>query len=140
MKNVVSKGKAYTSADVDYTVKVIAEGLKPATVYYYSFSACNGAVKTVVGTTKTLPRADANVNSVAFATVSCSYYSYGSFHAYSRIADKAKDLDVVLHLGKHYNESCILNILLCDLLLQHMLFQLACILFIIISCRLLFNT
>eukprot|EP00953_Heterococcus_sp_UTEX-ZZ885_P013908 7935-Heterococcus_DN1.PRE.4 len=99
MKNVVSKGKAYTSADVDYTVKVIAEGLKPATVYYYSFSACNGAVKTVVGTTKTLPRADANVNSVSFATVSCSYYSYGSFHAYGRIADKAKDLDVVLHLG-----------------------------------------
>jgi alkaline phosphatase D len=119
MKNVVSKGKAYTSADVDYTVKVIAEGLKPATVYYYSFSACNGAVKSVVGTTKTLPRADANVNSVSFATVSCSYYSYGSFHAYGRIADKAKDLDVVLHLGKHCNESYILQRLLYCIVLLH---------------------
>jgi alkaline phosphatase D len=111
MHNVVTKGKAFTSSDVDYTVKVIAEGLQPSTVYYYSFSACNGAVKTVVGTTKTLPPYGADVSSVAIATVSCSYYSYGSFHAYGRIADKAKDLDVVLHLGKHCNESCILNIL-----------------------------
>ncbi|KAF9480100.1 PhoD-like protein [Pholiota conissans] len=37
---IVSRGEAFTSYDVDWTVKVEATGLKPDTKYFYSFKDC----------------------------------------------------------------------------------------------------
>jgi PhoD-like phosphatase, N-terminal domain len=101
MKNEVAKGKVLTSADVDFSVKVIVEGLQPSTKYYYDFSACDKKISSAVGKTKTAPAADADVQSVSLATVSCSKFDVGYFHAYGGIADKADSLDAVLHLGTH---------------------------------------
>lgn len=98
LKHTVASGHMLTNADVDYTAKTIVSGLKPATKYYYQFSACAGSLKSLVGSTKTAPAADADVD-VALATVSCSAFEKGYFHAYGRIADKADHLDAVLHLG-----------------------------------------
>ncbi|KAJ9635532.1 hypothetical protein H2199_008535 [Coniosporium tulheliwenetii] len=37
LSNVVDSGTAYTSSDIDYTVKVEAVHLRPYTAYYYQF-------------------------------------------------------------------------------------------------------
>jgi alkaline phosphatase D len=97
---VVSHGTVRTSSEVDFTVKTIVGGLAPATKHYYKFTACDGAVTGPTGTTKTAPAEKADVDTVAFATVSCSAFETGYFNAYGRIADKADKLDVVLHLGE----------------------------------------
>jgi phosphodiesterase/alkaline phosphatase D-like protein len=101
--NVVSRGTILTSSEVDFTIKTIVAGLAPATKHYYKFTACEGAVQGPTGTTKTAPAADADVDTVAFATVSCSAYETGYFQAYGRIADKADKLDALLHLGQFHS-------------------------------------
>jgi alkaline phosphatase D len=83
--------------DVDFVIKVDATGLAPATVYYYRFFT--GGASSPIGRTKTLPAADAEVETMSLATVSCSYYDYANFTAYARVADKAEILDAVVHLG-----------------------------------------
>jgi len=37
LRPVVNRGRAYTSSDIDYTVKVEAKGLCPFTEYWYQF-------------------------------------------------------------------------------------------------------
>jgi alkaline phosphatase D len=71
----IDKGTAYTSSDVDYTVKVEAKGLVQFTTYYYQFQSCDGSVSSVVGRTKTAPLPDAKLpNGIKFAVYSCSNY------------------------------------------------------------------
>lgn len=99
LAHVVKRGTAKTHPGRDYTVKVDALGLKPATTYYYRFS-CEG-VDSPVGRTKTLPTT--GVSSLRFAVVSCSNHAYGYLNAYARIAARA-DLDLVMHLGDYLYE------------------------------------
>jgi alkaline phosphatase D len=68
--NILGQGEGTTSADVDYTVKVDAEGLEPGSVYYYRF--ITGDKTSTVGKTRTLPQG--SVASATFAVVSCSNY------------------------------------------------------------------
>lgn len=99
LAHVVQRGTAKTNPGRDYTVKVDAQRLKPATTYYYRFS-CEG-VDSPVGRTKTLPTT--GVSSLRFAVVSCSNHAYGYFNAYARVAARA-DLDLVMHLGDYLYE------------------------------------
>lgn len=99
LTQVVQRGSTKTNPGRDFTVKVDAAGLKPATTYYYQFSA-EGA-KSPVGRTKTLPTT--GVDSLRMAVVSCSNHAYGYFNAYARIAARA-DLDLVMHLGDYLYE------------------------------------
>lgn len=99
LTQIVQRGSAKTNPARDYTVKVDALGLKPATTYYYRFS-CEG-VDSPVGRTRTLPIT--GVSSLRFAVVSCSNHAYGYFNAYARIAARA-DLDLVMHLGDYLYE------------------------------------
>ncbi len=99
LTQVVLRGSTKTNPGRDYTVKVDPAGLKPATTYYYQFSA-EGAVSPV-GRTKTLPVT--GVDSLRMAVVSCSNHAYGYFNAYARIAARA-DLALVLHLGDYLYE------------------------------------
>ena len=100
-ENITNNGSAEISADSDWTLKVDAVNLEPATVYYYRFSS-NGNTS-VVGKAKTLPAEDANVESVKLAMFSCSNYPAGYFNAYAEVA-KLDDLDAVLHLGDYIYE------------------------------------
>ncbi|MBI3347651.1 MAG: alkaline phosphatase D family protein [Burkholderiales bacterium] len=99
LTQVVQRGNTKTNPGRDYTVKVDAAGLKPATTYYYQFSAEGTA--SPVGRTKTLPTTGAS--SLRMAVVSCSNHAYGYFNAYARIAARA-DLDLVMHLGDYIYE------------------------------------
>jgi alkaline phosphatase D len=99
LTQVVLRGGARTNADRDYTVKVDAAGLLPATTYYYRFTV-NG-VHSPTGRTKTLPVG--STQRLRMAVVSCSNHAYGYFNAYGRIAERA-DLDLVMHLGDYIYE------------------------------------
>jgi alkaline phosphatase D len=99
MQNVVNSGVVVTNDEKDYTVKVDADGLQPATTYYYHFSALGK--NSLVGRTRTAPTT--NVENLRFAVVSCSNYQNGYFNAYGNIAER-NDIDAVIHLGDYIYE------------------------------------
>ncbi|MYM42095.1 alkaline phosphatase [Pseudoduganella sp. CY13W] len=99
MQLVVAQGSHTTSAAQDYTVKIDAAGLLPGHVYYYQFAS--DGVRSVVGRTKTLPRAD--VHQVRLAVFSCSNYPAGYFNVYADAA-RQNDIDVALHIGDYIYE------------------------------------
>ncbi|MEM8660318.1 MAG: alkaline phosphatase D family protein, partial [Pseudomonadota bacterium] len=96
--NVVGSGGGTTSSNVDYTVKVDAEGLDPQTTYYYRFTS--GDTVSPVGKTRTA--ALGSLASARFAVISCSNYPAGYFNVYREVA--AQELDAVLHLGDYIYE------------------------------------
>ena len=98
-KRIVLRGTTATGEARDFTVKVDATGLRPATTYYYRFQALGE--QSPVGRTRTLPASNAERLRIALA--SCSNYPYGYFNVYGRIAQRA-DLDAVLHLGDYFYE------------------------------------
>jgi alkaline phosphatase D len=98
-KRVVAKGRAVTSAASDYTVKVDALGLQPATTYFYRFRASE--TSSTVGRTRTLPTGD--VAQVKLAVFSCANYPAGYFNAYADAARRL-DLDATVHLGDYLYE------------------------------------
>ncbi|KAG6919791.1 hypothetical protein DXG01_000291 [Tephrocybe rancida] len=108
---VVDSGSAFTSYDVDWTVKVDATGLKDDTKYYYQFSDCaNPQSTSPVGSTRTL--ADPHISAervnggkpLTFAVFSCSQYQAGWFNAYG-VAAHNTSADVFVHLGDYIYES-----------------------------------
>jgi alkaline phosphatase D len=99
LTKAAATGSFRTTAARDFTVKVDAAGLDPATTYYYRFQVGND--RSPVGRTRTLPTGD--VERLRLAVVSCSNYPYGFFNAYGRVAARA-DLDAVLHLGDYIYE------------------------------------
>lgn len=55
---LVSQGEAFTSYDVDWTVKVEATGLRADTKYFYRFKDCATKATSPIGTTRTIASAD----------------------------------------------------------------------------------
>ena len=98
-RQVVATGAVATGAARDFTVKVDAGPLEPATTYYYRFAAMGE--RSPVGRTRTLPVSA--VSRVRLAVASCSNLPFGYFNAYRRIAERP-DLDAVLHLGDYIYE------------------------------------
>ena len=98
-KQIAARGMVATGATRDFTVKIDAGPLEPATTYYYRFTALNE--RSPVGRTRTLPVA--GVSRIRLAVVSCSNLPFGYFNAYRRIAERP-DLDAVLHLGDYIYE------------------------------------
>ncbi|KAL2819574.1 PhoD-like phosphatase-domain-containing protein [Aspergillus cavernicola] len=102
-RRVVDKGRAYTSSDIDYTVKVEATGLKAFTTYYYQFNVCGSDNTSPLGRTKTSPSAEQKTEEVKLAVHSCSNYPNGYFNAYGNVARK-DNVDYVVHLGDYIYE------------------------------------
>ncbi|KAF2870418.1 putative alkaline phosphatase [Massariosphaeria phaeospora] len=101
---VVEKGTAYTTSDIDYTVKIEAKNLQPFTTYYYQFTVCGSNNKSPLGRTKTAPGADDDVSKIGLAVHSCSNYPNGYFNAYGNAARK-DNVDYVVHLGDYIYET-----------------------------------
>lgn len=99
LTQVVGNGDVETGAARDFTVKVDPRGLEPGTTYYYRFEC--GGERSVVGRTRTLPRA--GVSRVRLGVVSCSNLPQGFFNAYACLAGR-HDLDAILHLGDYIYE------------------------------------
>ena len=98
--NVVRSGTAATNTERDYTVKVDATGLQPATTYFYRFR--NGSEVSRTGKTRTLPVGQPQ--QVRFAVFSCAAFSVGQFHVYNHAANRG-DFDVALMLGDYIYET-----------------------------------
>ncbi|KAF3071099.1 Alkaline phosphatase D [Daldinia childiae] len=104
LEDIVDSGRAYTSSDIDYTVKVEAKKLKPFTTYFYQFNVCNSENASPVGRTKTIPSANDEVlEPVRLAVYSCSNYPFGFFNAYGNTVRK-DSVDYVVHLGDYIYE------------------------------------
>ena len=97
-QQIISSGATTTDSDTDYTVKVDAAGLTPASQYFYRFSS--QGVYSVTGRTRTLP--EAGVESLRLAVLSCSNYPQGYFNVYKEVANRP--CDAVLHLGDYIYE------------------------------------
>lgn len=74
LSDPVYMDKAYTSSDIDFTVKVEAKQLQPFTLYYYQFNVCDSNKTSPLGRTKTAPRPDDDVSEIGLAVFSCSNY------------------------------------------------------------------
>lgn len=98
-QRIVARGRATTGAARDFTVKVDAAGLKPATTYYYRFQALGE--RSPIGRTRTAPASGAT--QIRLAVLSCSSLPHGYFNVYRRVAERP-DLDAVLHLGDYIYE------------------------------------
>ncbi|MFC9176016.1 MULTISPECIES: alkaline phosphatase [Streptomyces] len=108
---LTASGTTLASAASDHTVKADVRGLRPATSYYFRFTANGGGggtgedaeVRSPVGRTRTAPATGASVAGVRFGVVSCANWEAGWFSAYRHLAARA-DLDAVLHLGDYLYE------------------------------------
>ena len=99
LAQVVARGEAQTGAARDFTVKLDATGLQPATTYYYRFESMGE--RSTIGRTRTLPVS--GVSRLRLGVVSCSNLPQGYFNAYACLATRA-DLDAILHLGDYLYE------------------------------------
>ncbi len=97
--SIVKSGSVTTSADRDYTVKVLVEGLEPGASCHYRFLA--DGESSPIGRTRTLPQGA--LDRLGVALVSCSNYPFGFFNAYDAIA-RDPMVDIVLHTGDYIYE------------------------------------
>ncbi|THH31130.1 hypothetical protein EUX98_g3043 [Antrodiella citrinella] len=103
----IDSGEAFTTYDVDFTVKFEATGLQADTKYWYQFADCTNP-KTVspIGATRTLSHPDTPASLVnggkplTLAVFSCSQYQSGYFNAYG-VAAHNTSADVFIHLGDY---------------------------------------
>jgi len=98
LNDIVKIGAANTSSAKDFTLKIDADGLEPATTYYYQFEY-NGEFSRI-GRTRTANQSDEHLR---FGVVSCSNYQAGYFNVY-RLLSTHSDLDAVIHLGDYIYE------------------------------------
>ncbi|QSV14151.1 alkaline phosphatase D family protein [Photobacterium ganghwense] len=99
---IIRAGETLTDMSRDFTVKIDADQLAPATHYFYRFRSQDTV--SPVGETKTL--ATGHLEQAALAVVSCANYPAGYFHAYREILNQHQQapLDAVLHLGDYIYE------------------------------------
>jgi alkaline phosphatase D len=101
--HIVGSAPATVSAAADWTCRVLAGNLKPATVYWYRFTDETGQASRV-GRTLTAPE-PGDPRPAKFAFVCCQNANLGAQHAYRRMifederAPEADRLGFVLHLG-----------------------------------------
>ncbi|MGW4234985.1 alkaline phosphatase D family protein [Streptomyces sp. NPDC004980] len=101
---IAARGGSVARAASDHTVKADVRGLRPATTYWFRFSAgAEGAVLSPVGRTRTAPAAASATPGIRFGVVSCANWEAGWFSPYRHLAARA-DLDAVLHLGDYIYE------------------------------------
>ncbi len=83
-----------------FSVHVEVKGLKPDTLYYYRFVAPGH--KSVIGRTRTFPKADAVPDKLRFGFGSCQHYQEGFYTAHKDVA--AAELDFFAFLGDYIYE------------------------------------
>lgn len=101
LANVVRGGRVQTGPSLDWTVKIDADGLTPATTYYYAFRSLRRT--SPIGRTRTAPAAGDGTAELRVVNVSCTSFWSMDFHPYSRIAER-NDLDLLVNAGDHVYE------------------------------------
>lgn len=102
-KRPLVKGLLATDADRDWIVKTQLRNnaLKPFQTYYYRF--IHNKVASPTGRFKTLPAADAALDRLRFAYISCQDYTNGYYTALQHLANE--EIDFVVHLGDYIYET-----------------------------------
>ncbi|KAF9452394.1 alkaline phosphatase [Macrolepiota fuliginosa MF-IS2] len=107
----VDSGEAFTTYDIDFTVKVEATGLKPDTKYFFQFVDCtNPTIASPVGMTRTVASINTPAEQVnggkplTLAVFSCSQFQAGWFNAYGFAAHNTT-ADIFVHLGDYIYET-----------------------------------
>ncbi|KAJ6547488.1 PhoD-like phosphatase-domain-containing protein [Mycena capillaripes] len=107
----IDSAEAFTSWDVDFTVKFEVFNLKPDTQYFYVFSDCtNPSTMSPVGKTRTLPSPETPASAVnggkplTLAVFSCSQFQTGWFNAYG-VAAHNTSAELFIHLGDYVSTS-----------------------------------
>ena len=101
--HLVTRARASLSVESDWTCRVLAAGLHPASVYWYRFTDEQG-FSSRAGRTITAP-APGDDRPVRFAFVSCQNVQLGACNAYRRMISEderrppEERLQFVLHLG-----------------------------------------
>jgi len=97
---LVASGTVVPEGATDHTINVRAEGLDPATTYYYRFLVGDAAAanRSVTGRTRTAPAGMAE--RLRFAVTSCTSIFSGYFNGYRAIARRL-DLDGLIHVGDY---------------------------------------
>jgi alkaline phosphatase D len=101
MQQIAAKGVATAAADWAHSVHVEVQGLQPDRAYWYQFKV--GSDTSPVGRTRTAPAADALLDSLKFAFVSCQRFEDGYYTAYEHLLKD--DLRAVIHLGDYMYEN-----------------------------------
>lgn len=99
LSQAVTSATAVATAARDFTVKLDVTGLRPATTYYYQFTA--SGEKSAIGRTRTAPAGA--VDQLRFGVVSCASLAHGYFNAYGHLAKRA-DIDAIVHTGDYIYE------------------------------------
>lgn len=99
-RRIVASGTLSATAETDWCVKVVAEGLKPGRAYAYRFLNLDGAAA-AAGRTRTLP--EGRTERFTLAAFSCANLAFGYFNAYAHAAAR-RDLDLLVHLGDYFYE------------------------------------
>ena len=100
LAKVVKRGTVSARPESAHAVHVEVDGLRPDRWYWYRFRS--GSEESPVGRTRTLPAANANVDRMRFAFVSCQHYEQGLYTAYRHLS--RDDHDLVFHLGDYIYE------------------------------------
>ncbi len=100
-QDVVSSGVAVAEPRWGHSVHVTADGLEPATWYWYRFAI--GDHQTPAARTRTTPAPGADVERLRFGFASCQHYESGWYNAHRDIA-ATEDLDLLLFLGDYIYE------------------------------------
>lgn len=103
LRDVVRRGRVSTDASRDWTVKLDADRLPPATTLFYAFEALG--YRSPIGRTRTAPTRGQPVTELTVAHVACTSWWQDVFNSYARIGER-DDLDLVTHAGDHVYETC----------------------------------
>ena len=98
--DLVGSGLATADPAFGHSVHVDAQGLDPATDYFYRFRV--GDFTSPVGRTRTLPAADASPEQVRLGIANCQHFEAGYYAAYRHLAED--DVDLIVHLGDYIYE------------------------------------
>jgi alkaline phosphatase D len=100
MRQIVARGTEIAIPELGHSVRVVVQGLKPETWYWYRFIA--GNEESPIGRTRTAPRKESVMSKFPFAFVSCQHYEQGYYTAYKYLAQD--DLHLVVHTGDYIYE------------------------------------
>ncbi len=100
MRRIIRSGTVMATPEFGHSVHVEAQGLRPATWYWYRFQVGNEV--SPIGRTRTAPRFGSRTDEFRFAFASCQNWEQGYYAAYKHMAEE--DLDLVVHLGDYIYE------------------------------------
>ena len=98
-RHLAQAGIADVAVDDAHSVRVVVEGLRPDTEYWYRFRA--GTYTSPTGRTRTTP--DGEGEHMRFAFASCQDWQDGFYTAHAHLAEE--DVDLVVWLGDYIYES-----------------------------------